>query len=89
MPQTCFNYPADVPPSLPGLRRMPLICFSYPADVLPGAPDRDAARATPRGPEKMGYPCFSYPAMCFSYPADAPPAPSGLRKMPITTCFRY
>jgi hypothetical protein len=76
VPQACFNYPADVPPSLPGLRRMPLICFSYPADVAPG-------------PEKMGYPCFSYPAMCFSYPADAPPAPSGLRKMPTTTCFRY
>jgi hypothetical protein len=27
---------------------------------------------------------------CFSYPADVPPAPPGLRRMPVTsTCFRY
>jgi hypothetical protein len=48
MPQTCFSYPADVPPGTsnrdaaqsapPGLRRMPTTshCFRYPGDVPPG-----------------------------------------------------
>jgi hypothetical protein len=77
---------------------MPFPCFSYPADVPPGARTRDVAQASPRDPQSIGYPCFSYPHMCFSYPSDAlldvsnrdaaqPPLP-GLRRMPLM-CFRY
>ena len=60
-------------PNLRGLRRMPYACFSYVAD-------------TPR----------SMPFACFSYSADVPldarkpdVAPTGLRRMPISSCFRY
>ena len=75
---------------------MPHTCFSYPSDVPPGASDLNAVPQSPRDPQGMGYPCFSYPFMCFSYPPDAPPgvrnrgaAPmSGLRRMPYT-CFTY
>jgi hypothetical protein len=74
------------------------MCFSYPADVPPDARKRDVTQASPRDPQSIGYPCFSYPAICFSYPADRsldvsnrdaaqPPLP-GLRRMP-NTCFRY
>jgi hypothetical protein len=75
MPQMCFSYPPDVPPSGPSdLRRMPYPCFSYLVEV----------------PRRM-------PATyCFGYPVDAPPgargrdaAQPGLRRMPISGCFRY
>ena len=75
MPQMCFNYPPDVPPSSPGdLRRMPYPCFSYPVEV----------------PRRMPAAC------CFGYPVDAAlgvrnrdDAQPGLRRMPISSCFRY
>jgi hypothetical protein len=82
---------------------MPNPCYSYPAEPPPESASRGAARAAPRDPRKMGYPCFSYPLMCFSYPSmcfsypgdvpldaigrDAEPPP--LRRMPFGTCFRY
>jgi hypothetical protein len=82
MPNPCFSYPAGPPPgsrtrAVPqsGLRRMPLICFSYQAAV----------------PHSMPY-------SCFTYPADAPdagnreagsPGLPGLRRMPVSPCFRY
>ena len=75
---------------------MPHTCFSYPADVPAGPGNRDAARATPRDPRGVGYPCFSYPLMCFSYPDDVrlgtgnrDAAQPDLRRMPLTCCFRY
>jgi hypothetical protein len=98
MPNSCFSYPADVPPGTgtrdavqsdpPGLRRMPTTsCFRYEADVPPGL-----RRMTTTA-------CFSYPYMCFSYPSDVPPGTRnrdaaqpdrlGLRRMPSSTCFRY
>ena len=94
MPNPCFSYSADVPPStsirnatqpaLPGPAGIGYPCFSYPTG-----------------------PCFSYPAdvprrmpvlPCFSYSVDAslgvrnrdaaqPPLP-GLRRMPAA-CFSY
>lgn len=83
---------------------MPYICFSYPADV-PGTRNRNGALAALRDLRKMPYPCFSYqadvprsmPYTCFSYSVDAPlgvrnrdaAQPSGLRRMPASTCFRY
>ena len=54
---------------------MPYPCYSYPAT------------------------CYSYSKLCFSYPDDMPrgggnptaaqPPLPGMRRMPITTCFRY
>ena len=83
---------------------MPVPCFSYPADVPAGSEGRDVARPNLRGLRRMPYACFSYvadtprsmPFACFSYSADVPldarkpdAAPTGLRRMPISSCFRY
>lgn len=75
---------------------MPHMCFSYPADVPAGTPNRGAARAVPRDPRGVGYPCFSYPQTCFGYPDDVrlgagnrAAAQPDLRRMPNSACFRY
>lgn len=79
MPNTCFSYSADVPPStrnraaaqaaLRDLRRTPYACFTYPVHA-----------------------CFSYPADVPPDPRNrdtAPPALPGLRRMPVSPCFSY
>jgi hypothetical protein len=75
---------------------MPHMCFSYPTDVPVGPGNRDAARAVPRDPREVGYPYFSYPQSCLGYPDDIrlgagnrDAAQPDLRRMPISTCFRY
>jgi hypothetical protein len=75
---------------------MPHTCFSYPADVPAGTANRGVARAVPRDPRGVGYPCFSYPQACFGYPDDVrlgtgsrDAAQPDLRRMPLTCCFRY
>ena len=57
---------------------MPNPCFSYPAVVPPEIPSRVVTQTLSREPQKIGYPCFSYPyqpevprtmsKLCFSYP---------------------
>jgi hypothetical protein len=100
MPNTCFSYPAVVPPEIPSRvvaqapshdpRKIGYPCFSYPLTCY-GYPDyvrRMPASST----------CFRYraelpltmPAMCFSYQprtrnrGPVPSAPPGLRQMPGT-----
>jgi hypothetical protein len=83
---------------------MPVPCFSYPANGPTGSEGRHVARPNLRDPRRMPHSCFGYvadtprsmPFACFSYPADVPldarrpdAAPPGLRKMPISICFRY
>jgi hypothetical protein len=77
---TCFSYQAGgrslgaAQPVPPGVRRMPLTCFTYSAD---------------RPVRVWGVTGCPVAGWCFSYPTDVPPAPSGLRRMPVSPCFRY
>jgi hypothetical protein len=78
MPNSCFSYPADLPPGTRNrnaaqatlrddVRRMPYPCFSYPSM------------------------CFSYPTdvpLSAKNRDPARAAPPGLRRMPMM-CFSY
>jgi hypothetical protein len=78
MPNICFSYPADVPPSLRELRTMPIGgCFSYPGDMPRTMPITS---------------CFSYSVNASPGERNrntAQPSLPGLRRMPAGSCFRY
>ena len=91
----CFSYPGDMSPGAgPGVRRMGwLNCFSYPAEVPRRMPAGPCFSYPPDVPRRMPvWACFSYAldvAPGTGNDNDAQSAPSGLRRMPYSTCFRY
>jgi hypothetical protein len=75
MAQMCVSYSPEVPPPSPGdLRRMPYPCFSYPVEV---------PRRMPAGC------CFSYPNNVRLGTGNRDAAQPGLRRLPISSCFRH
>jgi hypothetical protein len=70
---------------------MSKLCFSFPVDAPPGNGPGHAVPLALRDPLKMPYSCYSYPGDTprgGNSSAAQPPLP-GLRRMPISMCFRY
>jgi hypothetical protein len=69
---------------------MPYTCFSYEPDMSPGPGTQDAAQSAPSSRRMMVTThCFNYPADVQSDSRKLDDADPALRRMPISTCFRY